>query len=54
MRNKQRPLEALKLADGLLQYSERGEAYVEEIKKMIRSNRLNMLREVTLNLERDA
>ncbi|MBL1260217.1 MAG: glucosaminidase domain-containing protein [Thiotrichaceae bacterium] len=54
MRNKQRPLEALKLAGGLLRYSERGEAYVEEIKKMIRSNRLNMLREVTLNLDRDA
>ncbi len=54
MRNNQRPLEALKLADGLLQYSERGEEYVEEIKKMIRSNRLNTLREVTLNLDRDA
>ena len=50
MRNNQRELDALKLADGLIRYSERGEAYVDEIKKMIRSNRLNTLSEVTLNV----
>ena len=54
MRNNQRPLDALKLAEGLVSYSERGEAYVEEIKKMIRSNRLVVLREVTLNVESDS
>jgi len=54
MRNNQRPLDALKLAEGLVNYSERGEAYVEEIKKMIRSNRLVVLREVTLNVESDS
>jgi len=54
MRNNQRPLDALKLAEGLVSYSERGEEYVEEIKKMIRSNRLVVLREVTLNVESDS
>lgn len=52
MRNEQKALDALKLANGLLRYSERGEAYVEEIKKMIRSNRLNRLSSVTLRVER--
>ncbi len=51
MRNNQRVLSPLKLADGLVRYSERGEAYVEEIKKMIRSNRLNTLSDVTLNID---
>jgi len=53
LRNNQRSLDALKLAGGLIRYSERGEEYVEEIKKMIRSNRLNMLDNVTLNIEND-
>lgn len=54
LRNDERPLDALKLASGLSSYSERGEAYVEEIKKMIRSNRLNTLRDVSLNVEPDS
>jgi len=51
LRNNSRSLDALKLASGLVRYSERGEAYVEEIKKMIRSNRLNTLSGVSLNIE---
>ncbi|MEM9620625.1 MAG: glucosaminidase domain-containing protein [Pseudomonadota bacterium] len=34
------PLSGIKLADGLLAYSERGEAYVREVQSMIRSNAL--------------
>jgi len=51
MRNKERPLDALKLATGLVRYSERGEEYVEEVRKMIRINRLNTLAGVSLNVE---
>ncbi len=54
LRNDSRSLDALKLATGLSRYSERGEAYVEEIKKMIRSNRLSSLGEVSLNVESDS
>ena len=35
--------DALALTQGLLRYSERGEAYVEEIRRMIRGNRLHEL-----------
>ena len=54
MRNDQKSLDPLTLAGGLSRYSERGEEYVEEIKKMIRSNRLNTLSEVTLNVAVDS
>lgn len=40
---KHKPITGLDLADGLLGYSERGEAYVEEIKQMIRHNQLSQL-----------
>lgn len=53
LRNNERDLNALKLADGLVRYSERGDEYVDEIKKMIRANRLNTLAGVTLNINGD-
>lgn len=37
------PLDGLILAEGLTRYSQRGEAYVEEIQNMIRGNRLHQL-----------
>jgi len=39
-REKGEVLSGTKLADGLIKYSERGEAYVQEIKAMIRTNKL--------------
>ena len=42
------PLQADRLAQGLLPYSQRGEAYVEEIRSMIKGNRLTMLKDVEL------
>ena len=39
LREQQRPLRAAELVDGLLQYSERREAYVEEIETVLRANR---------------
>lgn len=39
-RTKGEPLSGRKLAAGLLRYSERGEAYVDELRAMIRVNRL--------------
>ena len=42
------PLDPLALAGGLQRYSQRGEAYVEEIRRIIRANRLERLRDVDL------
>ena len=36
------PMDSLVLADGLLKYSERGQAYVDSLKGMIRVNKLNI------------
>ncbi len=41
-------LDSLALAGGLQRYSQRGEAYVEEIRRIIRVNRLERLRDVDL------
>jgi len=43
MRKRGEPLDPLILATGLKRYSQRGEAYVEEIKALILSNRLQYL-----------
>ena len=40
LRNTSSVISGVDLADGLLAYSERGEAYVSEVKDMIRSNDL--------------
>jgi hypothetical protein len=37
-----RPLESLQLADGLINYSERGQEYVDTLKGMIRVNKLDI------------
>lgn len=50
MREDGKALDALVLAGGLLRYSQRGEAYVEEIRAMIRSNKLNRLGKTPLVL----
>ncbi|MCC5856614.1 MAG: glucosaminidase domain-containing protein [Ectothiorhodospiraceae bacterium] len=42
-RREGRPLHGLELAQGLTRYSERGEAYVQEVQRMIRSNGLDQL-----------
>ena len=39
LRNNQRPITAEALADGLMSYSERGQAYIDELHRMIRINR---------------
>ncbi|GAB4355445.1 MAG: glucosaminidase domain-containing protein [Gammaproteobacteria bacterium] len=49
MRKKNEPLDPLALAAGLIHYSSRGEAYVEEVRRMIRTNRLHQLGELTLS-----
>lgn len=43
MRERQEPLDALILSAGLIRYSERGQDYVDEIRQMIRANRLQQL-----------
>ncbi|WP_457595816.1 glucosaminidase domain-containing protein [Hydrogenimonas sp.] len=43
LRQENRPLKGTELAPTLLRYSERGEAYVEEILRLIRANRLQWL-----------
>ncbi len=52
LRSRQRqagqPLDALALAAGLTRYSQRGEAYVDEIRSIIRGNRLEVLADVGL------
>lgn len=40
MRDKDQPLDSSALAHGLVRYSQRGEAYVEEVKTIIRGNKL--------------
>lgn len=42
LRNTQQPITAEALAEGLLSYSERGQAYVEELQAMVRVNRKYM------------
>lgn len=42
------PLDPVLLANGLAQYSERGEAYVEEVRAMVVNNGLHQLGELTL------
>ncbi|MFC4699422.1 glucosaminidase domain-containing protein [Glaciecola siphonariae] len=39
LRASNKPITAMKLAEGLVQYSERGEEYIEELQQMIRVNR---------------
>ena len=39
LRRQQKPIEATKLTHGLMSYSERGEAYIEELNTMINQNR---------------
>ncbi|TNF34610.1 MAG: glucosaminidase [Gammaproteobacteria bacterium] len=41
LRSQQKPVTGHDLADGLLKYSERGQAYVDEIRALIRINRLH-------------
>ncbi len=48
MRLAEAPLDALELAAGLVNYSSRGEDYVNEIRQMIRTNRLDQLGELTI------
>ena len=48
MRERQEPLDALALSAGLIRYSERGQAYVDEIRRMIRVNRLQQLVDLRL------
>ena len=48
MREEGLPLRGERLATGLTRYSERGEAYVQQIQSIIRANRLNQLSSVTL------
>ena len=40
LRDSKQPINGTLLADGLLAYSERGAAYVTEVKAMIRQNKL--------------
>jgi len=55
MRKAEQPLNAHTLANGLLAYSQRGEAYIEEIQAMMRVNRLTeVLRSVSLERSDDA
>lgn len=48
MRATDQPLDAMALAAGLVNYSSRGEAYVNEVRQMIRANKLNQLGELTI------
>lgn len=53
-RQEGRRLHGLELAQGLTRYSERGEAYVNEVQSMIRSNGLDRLQEQELRLRHNA
>ncbi|MEJ2199493.1 MAG: glucosaminidase domain-containing protein [Desulfuromonadaceae bacterium] len=58
IRREGRPLQGIELAQGLLYYSQRGEAYIEEIQTIIRSNALHrvtsaMFRSRTASTEGD-
>lgn len=48
LRDNGQPITGLELAEGLGRYSERGEAYIEELQSMIRFNNLDELDEVVL------
>ncbi len=48
MRAQAQPLDAIRLAEGLVRYSERGEEYVGELQDMIRANGLHDLGELRL------
>jgi len=48
LRAEGRPVDGITLAAGLRAYSQRGEAYVTEIRRIIRHNRLEPAREITL------
>jgi Bax protein len=48
-RNNQTPLAGARLAGGLLSYSERGEAYIEELRAMIRINNLSQFDQANLD-----
>lgn len=43
LREQNKPLSGAALANGLVRYSERGQAYVDELQAMIRHNQLDML-----------
>lgn len=43
LREQNEPLEGITLAGGLIRYSERGQAYVEEVRSMIRQNGLHQM-----------
>lgn len=48
LRDQQRPITGLKIAEGLQSYSERGEAYIEELRSMIQVDDLQEL-DATIN-----
>ena len=48
-RNNHTPLAGARLAGGLLSYSERGEAYIEELRAMIRINNLSQFDQANLD-----
>ncbi len=50
LRQQGRPLDAHALAAGLVRYSQRGDAYVKEVRRIIRSRSLASLDQVTLRL----
>ncbi len=52
LRAEQQPLDSVVLAGGLISYSERGEAYVAEIRQMIRGNGLDQLNAALATAER--
>ncbi|EWH11538.1 hypothetical protein DS2_03480 [Catenovulum agarivorans DS-2] len=43
LRRQQNSITGIKLSEGLMKYSERGEAYIEELQEMIRFNKLDRL-----------
>ncbi len=53
MREKSKTLDPYLLADGLSRYSERGMAYVRDIKKIIQANQLTQFDHITHSSERD-
>lgn len=50
LRNQARPIDGLSLSEGLRSYSERGDAYIDELRRMIRHNGLLYRDEQTLTL----
>jgi len=49
MRNKEQALDSNALAHGLIRYSQRGEAYVEEVKTIIRGNKFTQYDQMELS-----